>query len=116
MGSPKSSGRAELPGRPHRKGSTLWSAIRRRNRSGSGRQRHRGRGGGAWPRELANADQVWGAADRKKAEAQAARADLRKEAPGEVCQRFDAALGSAADELERQRSQLQLLRSAPRMK
>ena len=44
------------------------------------------------PRELANADQVWAAADRKKAEAQAALADLRKEAPGEVCQRFDAAL------------------------
>src|ERR1022692_2384948 len=30
------------------------------------------------PRELANADQVWAAADRKKAEAQAALADLRK--------------------------------------
>jgi hypothetical protein len=35
------------------------------------------------PRELADADQVWAAADRKKAQAQAALVDLRKEAPGE---------------------------------
>jgi uncharacterized membrane protein YgcG len=68
------------------------------------------------PRELANADQVCAAAGRKKAEAQAVLTDLRKEAPGEVCQRFDEALGSVADELERQRSQLQRLQSAPRMK
>src|ERR1039458_7086536 len=55
MGSPKSSGRAELPGRPHRKGSTLWSANRRRNRSGSGRQRHSGRRGETGGRQKKNA-------------------------------------------------------------
>ena len=67
------------------------------------------------PRELAEAGQALAEADRKKAEAQVALLDLRKEAPEEVCQRFDAALATASDELGRQSSDLQDLRSLPRV-
>ena len=67
------------------------------------------------PRELAEAGQALAEVDRKKAEAQVALLDLRKEAPEEVCQRFDAALATAPDELGRQRSDLQDLRSLPRV-
>jgi hypothetical protein len=62
---------------------------------------------------LAKADRALAEADRTKAQAQAALADLRKEAPEEICQRFDAALGSSPDELGRQRSDLERLRSSP---
>lgn len=65
------------------------------------------------PGELAKADRALAEADRTKAQAQAALADLRKEAPEEICQRFDAALGSSPDELGRQRSDLERLRSSP---
>jgi uncharacterized membrane protein YgcG len=67
------------------------------------------------PRGLAEADQALGEADRKKAQAQVALVDLRKEAPDEICRRFDAALGSAPDELGRQRSGLEELRLLPRV-
>jgi len=65
------------------------------------------------PRGLAAADQALAEADRKKAQAQAALADLRKEAPQAICQRFDSELGSAPDELGRQRTDLGRLRSLP---
>jgi hypothetical protein len=67
------------------------------------------------PRELAEADQAWGEADRKRAQAQVALVDLRKETPEEIYKRFDAALASAPDELGRERSGLEELRLLPRV-
>jgi len=79
---------------------------------------YRRRRGARWqeelPRELAEADQALGEADQKRAQAQVALVDLRKEAPEEICQRFEAALGSAPDELGRQRADLEEVRLLPR--
>jgi uncharacterized membrane protein YgcG len=68
------------------------------------------------PRELAEADHALGEADRQRAQAQVVLMDLHKEAPEEICRRFDAALGSAPEELKRQRSGLEDLRLLPRVK
>ena len=65
------------------------------------------------PGELTAAAQALEAANQKRAQAQAALADLRNEAPAQICQQFDAAPGSPPDELEQPRSDLEKLRLLP---
>ena len=65
------------------------------------------------PGELAGAAGALAEADQRRAQAQAALSDLRKEAPEEIYRQFDATVASAPDELARQRSDLERLRSLP---
>ena len=66
------------------------------------------------PPKIAEAQQALADAERKRAAAQAAFTELRREAPDEVWQRFDAMLAGAADELGQQRSALDRALLLPR--
>src|ERR1051326_5926070 len=66
------------------------------------------------PSKIAEAQQALAEAERKRAAAQSAFTELRREAPEQVWQRFDAMLAGAADELGQQRSGLDRVLMLPR--
>jgi uncharacterized membrane protein YgcG len=82
----------------------MWLMVRRK---------HAAKWSEELPRQLAEADAQLTDAERKRAEAQVAFTELRREAPAEVCQRSDDALNAAPDTLNRLRSTVDELRRMP---
>jgi uncharacterized membrane protein YgcG len=65
------------------------------------------------PRQLAEANAGFGAAERKRSDAQAALAELRKDAPEAVWRRFEALLAEAREMLGRLQSEFDEIRLLP---
>lgn len=65
------------------------------------------------PGELAAADRALAAASQKLGQAQTALSDLRKEAPADIYQQFQAAVDAAPNDLARLRPDLQTIQALP---
>ena len=86
-------------------GVALWLMYRRS---------HASRWRGELPRMFAEAEQAFGQLDHKRAEAQVALIELRKEAPEEVWQAFHARLSGAPEAVARMRADLDRALLLPR--
>ena len=65
------------------------------------------------PRQLAEADGAITEAEHRRADAQVAMVELRKEASDDVCRRFEVMLSEAPDSIERLKRDLSELRTLP---